>query len=38
MECDADDKIAIKEFWHQFNNKMPIVLRLPFYAFSFCGE
>jgi hypothetical protein len=34
MECDADDKLTIKEFWRQFNVKMAIVIRFPFYAFS----
>jgi hypothetical protein len=32
-ECDADDKLSIKEFWSQFNNKMTIVIRFTFYAF-----
>jgi hypothetical protein len=32
--CDADDKLCIKEFWRQFNIKMAIVIRFPFYAFS----
>jgi hypothetical protein len=29
-ECDADDKVGIKEFWRQFNIKMTVVIRLPF--------
>jgi hypothetical protein len=33
-ECDADVKLGIKEFWRQFNIKMAIVIRFPFYAFS----
>jgi hypothetical protein len=33
-ECDADDKLSIKEFWRQFNIKVAIVIRFPFYAFS----
>jgi hypothetical protein len=33
-ECDADDKLSITEFWRQFNIKMAIVMRLPFYEFS----
>jgi hypothetical protein len=32
-ECDADDKLSIREFWRQFNIKMAIVIRFPFYAF-----
>jgi hypothetical protein len=33
-ECDADDKLSIKEFWRQFNIKMATVMRFLFYAFS----
>jgi hypothetical protein len=33
-ECDADDKLCIKEFWRQCNIKMAIVILFPFYAFS----
>jgi hypothetical protein len=25
-ECGADDKLCIKEFWRQFNIKMPTVI------------
>jgi hypothetical protein len=33
-ECDANNKRSIDEFWSQFNTKMAIVIRFPFYAFS----
>jgi hypothetical protein len=33
-ECDADDKLSIEKFWHQFNIKMVGVICFPFYAFS----
>jgi hypothetical protein len=33
-ECDADDKLSIREFWRQRNIKMAIVIRFPFYAIS----
>jgi hypothetical protein len=33
-ECDVDNKLGIREFWRQFNIKMAIVIRFPFYAFS----
>jgi hypothetical protein len=32
-ECDAHDKLRIKEFWRQYIN-MAIVICFPFYAFS----
>jgi hypothetical protein len=34
MECDADDKLSIREFWRQFNIKMVIAIRFRFNAFS----
>jgi hypothetical protein len=34
MQCGEDDRLGIKEFWQQFNIKMTIVIRSPFYAFS----
>jgi hypothetical protein len=33
-KCDAYDKLSIREYWRQFNIKMVIVIRFPFYAFS----
>jgi hypothetical protein len=33
-ECDADDKLSITEFWHQFTIKMMIVICFLFYTFS----
>jgi hypothetical protein len=32
QKCDAEDKFSIKEFWHQLNIEITIVIQLPFCA------